>query len=190
LAAAETGGPENAGESCAEGSAADPAGFGPGLSGLLSGAACFCGSEEIYRYWRKFGGALLDRVELRTALLPPKIDELTRGGEEESAVIRGRVEAAVEIQRARFAGTGIRRNARIPAGRIEAACPLTERGAAAFRQALTKLGLSGRAFHSVLRVARTIADLEGREAIDAVHILEAVQHRRLGDDPYDILSAG
>jgi magnesium chelatase family protein len=55
---------------------------------------------------------------------------------------------------------------------------------------VAKLGLSGRAFHGILRVARTIADLEGREAIDAVHILEAVQHRRLGDDPYDILSAG
>jgi magnesium chelatase family protein len=162
----------------------------PGFSGLLSGAACFCGSEEIYRYWRKFGGALLDRVELRTALLPPEIGDMIRGGEEESAAIRGRVERAVEIQRARFAGTGIRRNARLPAGNIEAACPLTDRGASAFRQAMAKLGLSGRAFHGVLRVARTIADLEGRDSIDAVHILEAIQHRRQGDDPYDILSAG
>jgi magnesium chelatase family protein len=183
--AGETG-PDIIGEACS-GNA------GPaisGLSGLLSGAACFCSSEEIYRYWRKFGGALLDRVELRAALGLPEIDKLSRGGEEESAAIRGRVEAAVEIQRARFAGTGIRRNARIPAGMIEAACPLTGRGAAAFRQAMAKLGLSGRAFHGVLRVARTIADLEGRDAIDAVHILEAVQHRRLGDDPYDILSVG
>jgi magnesium chelatase family protein len=181
-------GPEAAGEPCPGDSSPGPA--GSGLSGLLSGAACFCGSEEIYRYWRKFGGALLDRVELRAALLPPKIEELTHGGEEESAAIRGRVEAAVDIQGARFAGTGIRRNARLPAGMIEAACPLTGRGAAAFRQALAKLGLSGRAFHGVLRVARTIADLEGRDVIDSIHILEAVQHRRLGDDPYDILSAG
>jgi magnesium chelatase family protein len=158
-----------------------------GASGLLSGTACFCGSEEIFRYWRKFGGALLDRVEIRTALLPPKIGAMTGAGEEESAVIRGRVERAVEIQRARFAGTGIRRNARLPAGMIGAACPLTERGAAAFRQAMAKLGLSGRAFHGILRVARTIADLEGRDTIDTPQILEAIQHRRLGDDPYDIL---
>jgi magnesium chelatase family protein len=160
-----------------------------GFSGLLSGGACFCGSEEISRYWRKFGGALLDRVEIRAALLPPQIDAMTGAGEEESAVIRGRVERAVEIQRARFAGTEVRRNARLPAGMIGAACPLTERGAAAFRQAMAKLGLSGRAFHGVLRVARTIADLEGRDSIDTPQILEAIQHRRQGDDPYDILSA-
>jgi magnesium chelatase family protein len=164
-------------------------GPGTGETLSLSGSACFCGSEEISRYWRKFGGALLDRVELRAALLPPTIDELSRGGEEESAVIRGRVERAVEIQRERFAGTGVRRNARLPAGMMERACPLTDRGGAAFRQAAAKLCLSGRAFHSVLRVARTIADLEGRDTLDAAHILEAVQHRRQGDDPYDILSA-
>jgi magnesium chelatase family protein len=158
-----------------------------GRLGVRGGAACFCGSDEITRYWRKFGGALLDRVEIRAALLPPEIGALGGAGEEESAVIRGRVERAVEIQRARFAKAGVRRNARLPAGMIEAACPLTDRGAAAFRQALSKLGFSGRAFHSVLRVARTIADLEGRDTIDTPQILEAVQHRRLGDDPYDIL---
>jgi magnesium chelatase family protein len=176
------------------GTAAKPALSGPetgfsGFSGLLAGAACFCSSEEISRYWRKFGGALLDRVELRAALLPPKIGAMVQAGEEDSAAIRGRVTGAVEIQRARFAGMEIRRNARLPAGMIEAACPLTDRGAVAFRQAMAKLGLSGRAFHGILRVARTIADLEGRDAIDTPHILEAIQHRRQGDDPYDILSA-
>jgi magnesium chelatase family protein len=98
------------------------------------------------------------------------------------------VAAAVDIQRARFAGTGIRRNARLPAGMIETACPLTGPGTAAFRQAIAKLGLSGRAYHGILRVARTIADLEGRDTIDTVHVLEAIQHRRQGDDPYDVLS--
>jgi magnesium chelatase family protein len=159
-----------------------------GFPGPLSGGVCVCGSEEISRYWRKFGGALLDRVELRVVLLPPRLDDMSRGGGEESAAIRCRVEGAVELQRARFAGTEIRRNARLPAGMIEAACPLTGRGAAAFRQALVRLGLSGRAYHGILRVARTIADLEGRDTIDTVHILEAVQHRRQGDDPYDVLS--
>jgi magnesium chelatase family protein len=176
-----------AGDSCGPDATPEKSGPEAGFSGLLSGAACFCGSEEISRYWRKFGGALLDRVEIRAALLPPEIGDLTGAGEEGSAVIRGRVERAVEIQRARFAGTEVRRNARLPAGMIEAACPLTDRGAAAFRQAMTKLGLSGRAFHGVLRVARTIADLEGRDSIDTPQILEAIQHRRLGDDPYDIL---
>jgi magnesium chelatase family protein len=163
----------------------------PGENSRLSGGAggCFCGADEIYRYWRKFGAALLDRVELRAAVVPPKIDEMTRRGEEESALIRGRVAAAVDIQRARFSGTGIRRNARLPAGMVESVCPLTGPGRAAFRQAIAKLGLSGRAYHGILRVARTIADLEGRDAIDTVHVLEAIQHRRRGDDPYDILTA-
>jgi magnesium chelatase family protein len=157
----------------------------PGISG---GGDCFCGSEEIYRYWRKFGAALLDRVELRVPVVPPGIAELSRGGEEESAVIRARVRAAADIQRARFAGTGIRRNARIPAGTIADLCPLTPGASAAFRQAMTKLGISGRAYHGILRVARTIADLEAQNPIDTAHILEAIQHRRWGDDPYDILN--
>jgi magnesium chelatase family protein len=156
----------------------------------VPGDGCLCGAEEIYRYWRKFGAALLDRVELRAAVVPPDINTMSRAGEEESVVVRSRVAAAVEIQRTRFAGTGIRRNARLPAGRIEAACPLTDPATAAFRQAMAKLGLSGRACHGILRVARTIADLEGRDTIDTVHVLEAIQHRRQGDDPYDILHTG
>ena len=149
---------------------------------------CLCSSEEIYRYWRKFGGALLDRVELRVPVLPPKIDELgAAGNDESSAVIAKRVIAAVEIQRRRFGKTGVRRNALIPAGMIESACPLTQQAKNAFHAAMGKLGLSGRAYHGILRVARTIADLEGRETIDTEHVLEAVQHRRYGDDPFEIL---
>jgi len=151
---------------------------------------CFCSPEEINRYWRKFGGALLDRVEIRTAVLPPKIEEMGKqsGGEENSRVIARRVMTAVEIQQRRFKGTGIRRNALLPAGKTEALCPMSEKAKVAFHTAVSKLGLSGRAYHGILRVARTIADLEGRETIETEHILEAVQHRRLGEDPWDILS--
>ena len=157
---------------------------------------CFCSQEEIYRYWRKFGGALLDRVELRVAVLPPHTGEMSESynsadtGEENSAVIARRVLAAVEIQRQRFTNTRIRRNALIPAGMIETFCPLSARAKAAFNTVMTRLGLSARAYHGILRVARTIADLEGRDIIDTVHILEAVQYRRQGDDPFEILSAG
>jgi magnesium chelatase family protein len=70
---------------------------------------------------------------------------------------------------------------------IESFCPLTEEADRAFRKAAEKLALSGRAFHGILRTARTIADLEGRDTIETNHILEAVQHRRTGDDPYDVL---
>jgi len=154
-------------------------------------SGCFCSPEEINRYWRRFGGALLDRVEIRAAVLPPKIEEMGRQGryaEETSAAIARRVRTAVEIQRRRFSGTAIRRNALLPAGRAEALCPMSEKAQGAFHIAAAKLGLSGRAYHGILRVARTIADLEGREIIETEHILEAVQHRRLGEDPWDILS--
>jgi len=156
--------------------------------------ACFCSPEEINRYWRKFSGALLDRVEIRAAVLPPKTGEMNSAigknakPEEKSAVIAKRVRAAVEIQRLRFKETQIRRNALLPAGRTADFCPLSEKAESALNTAVSKIGLSGRAFHGVLRVARTIADLEGREVIETEHILEAVQHRRLGEDPWEILS--
>ena len=72
--------------------------------------------------------------------------------------------------------------------RIEQFCALTNRAREAFKEAAAMLGFSGRAYHAVLKVARTVADLEGKDSLDTVHILEAVQHRRLGDDPYDILT--
>jgi len=158
-------------------------------------SGCMCSPEEINRYWRKFGGALLDRVEIRTPILPPKIEEMGRRNisaaneqSEGSAVIAARVKAAVEIQRQRFKGTSIRRNALLPAGKTDVFCPMNEKAENAFHIAIAKLGLSGRAYYGILRVARTIADLENKEIIETEHILEAVQHRRFGDDPWDIMS--
>jgi magnesium chelatase family protein len=152
------------------------------------GPGCLCSGEEIRRYWRKFGAALLDRVELRVAVLPPEIRRLGEGAEEGSAEIARRVLGAVEIQRERFKAAGIRRNARMPAALIERHSVLTGSGKQALTAAAEMLGFSGRAYHGVLRIARTIADLEGKDSIEAVHVLEAVQHRRQGEDPYDILS--
>ncbi|GAB6390667.1 MAG: YifB family Mg chelatase-like AAA ATPase [Treponematales bacterium] len=159
----------------------------PGVR-AANGQTCLCSPEEVRRYWRKFGGALMDRVELRVAVGNPELDACGGGGEEAGAAIAARVERAAAIQRERL--PGVRRNSRMPPALIERHCRLTDRAKSAFSRALAALGLSGRAGHGCLRVARTIADLEGSGAIDAVHILEAVQHRRLGDDPYDVLTAG
>ena len=153
---------------------------------------CLCAPEEINRYWRKFGGALLDRIEIRAAVLPPGIDEIgskaSLSGEGSAAIAR-RVKTAVEIQQYRFKGTSIRRNAHLPAGLISSLCPVSEKAENAFHAAIAKLGFSGRAYHGILRVSRTIADLDGKDVIETEHILEAVHHRRFGDDPWDILSA-
>ncbi|MDR2142972.1 MAG: YifB family Mg chelatase-like AAA ATPase [Treponema sp.] len=152
-----------------------------------NGGNCFCGSEEIYRYWRRFGGALLDRIELRVAVPPPDFGASAAGGES-SRIIAARVAKAVAVQRRRFAGSLCRRNARIQSGQIGRFCTLTEAAGQAFHKAAERLALSGRGCHAVLKTARTIADLEGEETIGADHIDEAVQFRRQGDDPYDILS--
>ncbi|MDR2135507.1 MAG: YifB family Mg chelatase-like AAA ATPase, partial [Treponema sp.] len=163
-----------------------------GMRGAVSGHACLCSPEEVNRYWRRFGSALLDRIELRVPVVPPGPGEMTGSPGENSAAIAGRVLRAVELQRERLGGLPERprRNARLPAGLVESCCPLSGRGEQALKTAVSKLALSGRAYHGILRLARTIADLEGRDTIDTVHVLEAVEHRRRGDDPYDILAEG
>jgi len=164
-----------------------------GTDGYHEMQTCLCSPEEISRYWRKFGGALLDRIEIRVPVIPPGVNEIGGGvgngvGEERSADIAARVKAAVEIQQTRYIGMGIRRNALIPAGKIEKFCGMDQQARDAFHKALARLGISGRAYHGILRVARTIADLDGKEIIGTEHILEAVQHRRYGEDPYEIVT--
>jgi magnesium chelatase family protein len=159
-----------------------------GRLGSRSGRDCFCSAEEIHRYWRKFGGALLDRVELRVAVTSPDLRDMGPEQEETSAEIARRVQKAVEIQEKRFAGLPIRRNTRMPPALMERFCLPTDAANKALLTGAEKLGFSGRAFHGLLRVARTIADLEGAACIETVHILEAIQHRLQGEDPYDILS--
>jgi magnesium chelatase family protein len=159
-----------------------------GKLGTRSGRDCFCSAEEIHRYWRKFGGALLDRVELRVAVGLPELRNRGRENEETSAEIARRVREAVAIQGERFKGSPVRRNARMPPALVERFCPLTQAAGNALNAGAEQFGFSGRAYHGVLRIARTIADLEARDSIETVHILEAIQHRVQGEDPYDVFS--
>ncbi|MFA6505983.1 MAG: YifB family Mg chelatase-like AAA ATPase [Treponemataceae bacterium] len=153
--------------------------------------ACFCSSDEVARHWRRLGAALLDRIDLRVPLSPtPDVRPAVEPSENESSrVIASRVRKAIETQRERYRGLSVRRNARLGPGLIEQVCALDESAASAFSTACDRLGFSGRARHAVLRVALTIADLDGAERIARDHVLEAVQHRRYGDDPFDVFSA-
>ncbi|MCL2879571.1 MAG: YifB family Mg chelatase-like AAA ATPase [Treponema sp.] len=162
----------------------------------MTSHCCMCSTNDIYRYWRRIGGALLDRIEIRVAVYPSSIRDLAKAQKtapgipsgDSSSEIAGRVAAAVEIQRRRYRGTGIRRNAAIPAGKINRICPMTAQAEIALEKALALPGLSGRALHGILRVSRTIADLAGKDIIEAEHILEAAYHRRQGEDPFEILN--
>ncbi|HTX72121.1 MAG TPA: YifB family Mg chelatase-like AAA ATPase [Rectinemataceae bacterium] len=144
-------------------------------------AVCFCSDSDLLRYRRRLGGALLDRIDIRVPVEPSPVQEIIGPRGESSATVRLRVERAVAIQKQRLCRSGLTRNARLRSEHIERFCALSRDAAKVFERAVEKLVLSSRACHSILRTARTIADLEGEDSIREAHLLEAVQHRRYGD---------
>jgi len=144
-------------------------------------SACVCSLNDIHRYWKKIGGALLDRIDMRVPVKPVDPTYLLTGESESSEKIKRRVEAAVVLQEERFAGESFSRNARIPAGAVKKYCRLDEETRTLFTETVSKLSLSSRACHSVLKISRTISDLYGCEDIERDHFLEAVYYRRYGD---------
>ena len=146
---------------------------------------CRCTGMEIHRYWRRVGGALLDRIDLRVPLSPvPAAEMCLPPAVQDGAARRGRVREAVERQRVRYKGLGFSWNSRIPPGLIDLFCPLGSSARGALLKAGNALSLSSRAFHSVVRMARTVADLSGEEVITEMHIIEASGLRRYGDDDF------
>lgn len=142
--------------------------------------ACTCSPRAAQQYLSRISGPLLDRIDLHIEVPPVKYEELSSSQKgESSAAIRERVNAAREIQKKRFAGIGIVSNARIPSGRLKELCPLTPAAATLMEQAFARMGLSARAWDRLMKVSRTIADLEGSAVIDAPHVAEAVQYRGL-----------
>ena len=144
-------------------------------------AACVCSPREIERYWRRIGGALLDRIDMRIPLEPVSGADLLTSQEESSRLIRQRVRKAHEIQIIRHKKQDFSWNSRISLTRLNEYCELKDRALTTYIKGVKKLGLSSRACHSVLRVARTIADLDICDKIGEEHILEAFQYRRYGD---------
>ena len=146
---------------------------------------CICSTTEIHRYWRRVGGALLDRIDIRVPLGPVPTAVMCQPPQpEEGPRARARVLAAVAVQRERFRGLGFSFNAGIPAAMIDAFCPLSPDCRETLLKAAETLSISSRAFHSLLRISRTIADLADSPSICPEHLKEAVQHRRYGDSDY------
>ena len=141
---------------------------------------CTCTPQAVGRYLSRVSGPLLDRLDLHIEVPPVEFDELASEEKaESSAAIRARVNAAREIQNRRFRGTAITCNARITPDRLHEFCPLSEKTSALLKTAFERFGLSARAFDRVLKVCRTIADLDGSETIEPRHVAEAVQYRSL-----------
>ncbi|BCB25271.1 ATP-dependent protease [Sulfurimicrobium lacus] len=136
---------------------------------------CRCTPDQVSRYKSKISGPLLDRIDLQIEVPALPEHELTQKAEgEPSAAIRARVEAAYRRQLARQGKT----NARLTTKEIDALCQPDVAGMALLKQAISRLNLSARAYHRILKMARTIADLAGAEEILSSHIAEAVQYRR------------
>jgi magnesium chelatase family protein len=128
------------------------------------------------------GNALLDRIDIREPVKPVGVAQMMEAPGETSWEVRSRVLRAARIQKERFDGLPFNCNARIPPGMVGQFCSLDRECSRVVTKAVERLSLSSRACHSILKVARTIADLEGSEAIGEAQIREAVQHRRYGEE--------
>jgi magnesium chelatase family protein len=143
--------------------------------------SCTCTPYQAERYWSKLSGPLLDRIDLQVEV--PRLsqeDLLGVGAAEPSEAVRARVIAARERQADRFEGvTGVYCNAQMKTRQLREHCKLDPDAMQLLRHAIQKLGLSGRSFDRILKVARTISDLEGDPDIKAAHVAEAIQYRSL-----------
>lgn len=141
---------------------------------------CICGPKAVTRYLSKVSGPLLDRIEIQIEVPPVEFSDLTSQIQEEcSADIKKRVNKARYIQQERYKGTGVKCNSGITPAMLNKCCPMDDKAQQLLGKAFDKMGLSARAYDRILKVARTIADLDQSEVIKSIHIAEAVQYRSL-----------
>jgi len=143
--------------------------------------SCSCGSVGVQRYLARVSGPLLDRIDLHLEVPAVAYQALAdRGAGEPSEALRERVDRARLVQRERFAKRpGIYANAHMAARDIRAFCRVSDSADALLRTAISRLGLSARGYHRVLKIARTVADLDGKPELESQHVSEAIQYRSL-----------
>ncbi|PJA07119.1 MAG: magnesium chelatase, partial [Flavobacteriales bacterium CG_4_10_14_0_2_um_filter_32_8] len=142
---------------------------------------CVCSPGVVQKYLSKISGPLLDRIDLHVEVTPVSFNELSNIKVGESSNdIRERVITARKIQEKRFENTeGVHSNAQVSPKMLKKICEIDQAGKDLLKKAMDKLGLSARAYDRILKVARTIADLEGTENIQTNHLAEAIQYRSL-----------
>lgn len=141
---------------------------------------CTCGTNNVQRYLNKVSGPLLDRIDLHVEVTPVNYDDLANDVPKEgSTEIRERVIRARNIQLDRYQGSGIHSNAQMDSRQLKRYCQITSESAELLKRAMNNLGLSARAYDRILKVSRTIADLDMSTEIQPKHIAEAIQYRSL-----------
>lgn len=141
---------------------------------------CTCNPAQVQRYQSRISGPLLDRIDLHLSVAALQFDEMnSTRSEEHSAVIRKRVNTTRAIQSERFVDTpGVKCNGQMKTREIERYCRLESASQRILQKGMDRLGLSARGYHRILKIARTIADMDRSEAIGTGHIAEAIQFRR------------
>ena len=141
---------------------------------------CTCTPQAISKYMGKISGPLLDRIDIQIEVTPVKYQKLdTTEKIENSEKIKNRVNKARKIQHERYINDNIYSNSQLTPKLIEKYCTLDKQGKKILEMAFEKMGLSARAYGRILKVARTIADLDEKESIQTTHIAEAIQYRSL-----------
>ena len=141
---------------------------------------CTCTTSQIQKYVGKLSQPFLDRIDLCVEVQKVQYSDLAvTGKEEDSKIIRERILKARQIQAERYQGEGISTNAQLSMQRMEEFCALNDSEKDIMEKAYERLGLSARSYHKVLRVARTIADLEEKENIEGKHLREALSYRNI-----------
>ena len=139
---------------------------------------CACSAIDIQRYEKRLSGPLLDRIDMFVYVNPVDFAELTGHSVQESTeTVRARVEKANQIQSARFNGMKIKSNSEMSSSEIEKFCPVADDAKKLLSSAMDQMNISARGYSRILKLARTIADLDGKENITSGHIAEALQYK-------------
>ena len=143
--------------------------------------ACVCSPSIVARYQKRISGPLLDRVDIFIEVPPVEYEKLVSvDSEETSSQVRQRVEKCREVQRRRFQGTSFTSNSEMGPAEVWSFCQMEENAKGLLQAAMNQLDLSARAFHRILKLSLTIADLAGSETIGIAHLAEALQYRPRG----------
>ena len=144
--------------------------------------SCVCSPAAITRYQKRISGPILDRIDIHITVPAVKVEKLTHETHSESSkVIRSRTQKARDIQEKRFKGKNIKSNSEMSPKLMKQFAALDPPSILLLKQAITKLNLSARSFHKVVKIARTIADLEASAKIKQNHVAEALQYRPQAD---------